>query len=505
MATEIELKYLVENEQVCEKITQLLNVHHISFIYDQVQLTNCYFDTKQLALRQHDFGLRVRSKNGKREQTIKAAGQVIGGLHKRPEYNVDIEQNFPELALFPEEIWPENINLDTWQEELTVLFSTDFQRSIWTIEFQQSQIELAFDLGVISSAGNSLDICEIELELLTGVESDIFDLARMLMAVLLLRPGTLSKAARGYTLFHQIDNTLTVPEEVEYPYIPLTGGLTCQQAFIDGLTFTLSHLQRMVERYFENPCLVQLGRVNHALLLMRHGFWLFDDYLHHSHAELRKELSHFLTMLAWQNNANNLHDIVNKSGGYRKKIEYNDALVKQLKLAERRFPTVHNVKELLQSSRFNQLQLSLLALILEGSEALKVSENQPSIYVFTSSALEQSLIELDDEIAPEQQLTTEQYLADKRILNRSLLTGSWCAELYDEAARNAYRAPWLDLLQGITELETLSMLRSQLEQLQNLEQSSDKLMQWLDSKIENLLVALDATRKSALAAVPYWR
>ncbi len=47
-------------------------------------LTNCYFDTKELSFRKHDFGLRVRSKNEQREQTIKTAGQTIGGLHKRP-------------------------------------------------------------------------------------------------------------------------------------------------------------------------------------------------------------------------------------------------------------------------------------------------------------------------------------------------------------------------------------------------------------------------------------
>ena len=51
-----------------------------------------------------DMGLRIRSHNGHIEQTIKTAGVPIGGLHPRPEYNVDIHSAVPNLALFQQEI-----------------------------------------------------------------------------------------------------------------------------------------------------------------------------------------------------------------------------------------------------------------------------------------------------------------------------------------------------------------------------------------------------------------
>lgn len=504
MATEIELKYSVVNEQVVEKITALLNEDNISYSFGQNQLANRYFDTKQLLFRKHDFGLRVRSVNEHREQTIKTAGQVIGGLHKRPEYNVDISDNFPDLSLFPAEIWPDNISLEQWQAELIVLFSTDFKRHTWTIDFQSSQIELAFDVGTIASSGNSIDICEIELELLEGIEADIFDLAEKLMGVLLMRPGIHSKAARGYQLWHQ--QHIEKPED--FPFVPLTGEMSIARSFVAGNTFLLSYLQRAIDYYFIEPHVANLSRINHALLLIRHGFWVFEAFISDDMVEIRKELSHFLTMLAWENNAKNLHELINKSSYYRKKIEYNQQLIEQLKLEKRRFPSQEQVKELLQSKRFNLLQLKLLKMLLAGEKQLSLpSDNLPSIFKFCSKTLEISLLDVEDEMPEAEQLPAEQYLSLKKILNRSLLTGSWCGQVYDDKARHEYRAPWLDILHGITELETLTMLRNQLLQLQAIEaqEQPEKLLNWLDVKIENLLHALDASKQMAVQLPPYWR
>ena len=100
MTTEIELKYLVLGDNTVEKITELFHRENIQFSYQQKQLSNCYFDTPDLNLRQHDMGLRVRRNNNHIEQTIKTAGQVVGGLHSRPEYNVDIESEQPILRFF---------------------------------------------------------------------------------------------------------------------------------------------------------------------------------------------------------------------------------------------------------------------------------------------------------------------------------------------------------------------------------------------------------------------
>ena len=89
------------------------------------RLTNGYFDTPTLQLRQWDMGLRVRGYDGHKEQTIKTAGQVIGGIHSRPEYNVTIQADSPDLSLFPANIWPLNANLTAVQTELGCVFQVE--------------------------------------------------------------------------------------------------------------------------------------------------------------------------------------------------------------------------------------------------------------------------------------------------------------------------------------------------------------------------------------------
>lgn len=104
MAQEIELKFIVENDSVDALRThlhQLSGEHHAP-----VQLLNIYYETPDNWLRSHDMGLRIRGANGQYEMTMKIAGRVVGGLHQRPEYNIDIAKPELELDRFPAEVWP---------------------------------------------------------------------------------------------------------------------------------------------------------------------------------------------------------------------------------------------------------------------------------------------------------------------------------------------------------------------------------------------------------------
>ncbi len=105
MAQEIELKFIVESGSVDALRThlhQLTGEHHAP-----VQLQNIYYETQDLWLRRHDRGLRIRGVDGRYEMTMKIGGRVVGGLHQRPEYNIDIDQPELELGRFPTEVWPE--------------------------------------------------------------------------------------------------------------------------------------------------------------------------------------------------------------------------------------------------------------------------------------------------------------------------------------------------------------------------------------------------------------
>jgi len=561
MTTEIELKYLLLPREkaaleinIAEKITQILTEQHFVFEIEQKKLSNYYLDTPDLALRQLDMGLRVRGiqLSGQAlcyEQTIKTAGEVIGGLHKRPEYNVDIEDDKVNLALFPDEIWQKYpANTLVLQEEIVRLFNTHFERVTWTIKVNDSVVELALDQGTISCDGlDKTDVIyEIELELVSGEQQALFILAKQLLAHLTMRPGRLSKAARGYALAAQlaqlkkaqakqaqnqenisavvntsnkttnclpIKNILT-QEELMLEVIPMQGQHTVNEALRCGLDFSLTKLQCKVDDYIHSPSFASLIKINELLALMRQGFWLFEQELTLEQLSIRDELSYFIRQFYWLDNAKHLQELISKSGGYRKKIARSDELITKLQLERKLFPSINEVVMLFHSERFNRLQLSLVDYLFNVPKVItkeeQVKATQQTLKEFAqtklSSTLKQITCEICDvEVSPTAE-ASDKYIHIHGLLVRSLLTGSWFSSLFGEVNDQqqiiTYRRPWLDIKQGIGELQTLRLLQQQLMLLQH---SEDKLMVWLNVKVENLLLAMQQSKLTALNRIPYWQ
>lgn len=243
MTVEIELKFIATPAAIAvlpERITSWQSQH-----FAPQTLTNIYFETADNRLRQHDIGLRIRGYDGRYEMTVKTGGKVVGGLHQRPEYNVDLDSDKLDLARFPADIWPEGWVVDALQDELQPLFRTDFTREKWVITYGESEIELALDQGTISSkaedGSNELSepLSEIELELKKGNQADLLALAAELAQIGGLRQGNLSKAARGYHLAQG-----NPPRELR-PLLVLQPApkSTVEQGMIAGLEMALDHWQ----------------------------------------------------------------------------------------------------------------------------------------------------------------------------------------------------------------------------------------------------------------------
>nr|WP_274921704.1 CYTH domain-containing protein [Providencia sp. G1(2023)] len=167
--------------------------------------------------------------------TIKTAGQAIGGLHQRPEFNVDIDSPELNLAAFPTEIWPEGTDVAQLQSELSILFSTNFTREKWLVTFEDSEIEVVLDQGEISAGAKDLPIQEFELELKKGFIADVLNLAKKIADIDGLHLSSVSKAARGYSLINPTTTPLTRPDAIfDYEEQPIEKSLThmqllCQQ------------------------------------------------------------------------------------------------------------------------------------------------------------------------------------------------------------------------------------------------------------------------------------
>ncbi|HEI6966840.1 TPA: inorganic triphosphatase [Yersinia enterocolitica] len=271
MTVEIELKFMATPEAIAalpERLTSWPSQH-----YAPQTLTNIYFETADNRLRQHDMGLRIRGYDGRYEMTMKTGGKVVGGLHQRPEYNVDIDSDKLDLARFPTDIWPEGWDIAELQTALTPLFRTDFTREKWVITYGESEIELALDQGAISSthAGElSEPLSEIELELKQGNQADLLALAAELAPIGGLRQSNLSKAARGYHLAQG-----NPPRELR-PLLVLqpTPKSTVEQGMVAGLEMALDHWQYHEELWLrgEPAAKVMIGE---ALAVIRQTLAIF--------------------------------------------------------------------------------------------------------------------------------------------------------------------------------------------------------------------------------------
>jgi len=499
MATEIELKYLVFSNNTTEIISSLLSKNNIEFIESTTQLGNCYFDTPDLNLRKHDMGLRIREKDGLLEQTIKTAGKVVGGLHQRPEFNIPITVKQPDLSLFPAEIWASTQTYQTIQSQLVSLFTTDFKRHIWLINTARSGVvEVVFDLGEVSSNGLVDPICEIELELVRGDVSELFELAELFLTELDLRPGLKSKAARGYGLWGGVKATAKCSP---LTLLPIKSSDKISDAFIGGLTHTLGHLQKSVDYYIDKPALSALAVIKETLSLMEHGFLFFEDHLVAELTDVKNELAYFARVFSWVEHLIYLKEIVNKTGNYRKKINYSEELVTALKLEKRRFPDIDEVKQIFHSQRFNQLQLSILKMLMPNQKLFTPNADDTRMISFATAQLSKSLNVLENAMSECKSLTSDQYLEHAPLLNTTLHTGIWFAGLFEEEERTKYRAPWLDIREGINELQVLWLIQKQLKRLP---EQPEKLVNWQSSKVDNLLHALDHSKQSAMSTQPYW-
>ncbi|MDN3651951.1 CYTH domain-containing protein [Thalassotalea ponticola] len=513
MATEIELKYLLTDSDVAERLSHLLSQQQIKFSQGIKTLTNTYFDSKDFVLRRHDIGLRIRSfDNGTKEQTIKLAGQVVGGLHSRPEYNVPIDSEYPDLTLFDDTIWPDNFALEQVNSQLLPIFSTDFTRHFYHIHAADgSEIELVFDQGKITSADKQRDIYELEIELLSGDKQSLFDLARLLFAHFNMRPGTLSKAARGYQLssLYKQHRQQSKPSETQRNVfdeqaqnlrIDLTSDQPLLASFQFGMQQCLQHIQQLTAKCINDPQLDKLKSISDTLALARHGIWLYSDYLpSHASEQLRQQIKAILTELSWVKTASQIKELTARKGNYRKKIENSEELLATLKEQRHQLMQKKQIKSLLQSERFNNLQLSVLAISIED---LPEPENCPQLMDLAPSWLSINLATLQQNMPIDKPFSATDYINNHQHVVYSLLTGSWFGRLYNIDERRQFRGPWLDIHHGIDELETLYFLMHYLQQHHF--GSHAKLVGWLNDKIDSLLVALEHTRKAAFTVKPYW-
>jgi inorganic triphosphatase YgiF len=160
-----------------------------------------YFDTPDYDLREARFAYRIRRENGQWVAAVKGGGSSEGGLHRRSEWEVRMDQPIPSIDNFRDTPVGEELASIIGDKPLIMLFTTRFERQ--TLELRPTEdtvIELALDRGAIIAGAEQEPIQEIELELKAGRLSVLLAVAARMADVFPLLFEDRSKYYRGLVL-----------------------------------------------------------------------------------------------------------------------------------------------------------------------------------------------------------------------------------------------------------------------------------------------------------------
>lgn len=208
MFLEIELKLSISPQDV-----NLLHQHPLlqrasTQAVSVEQLVSRYFDTSDLALWQQGLSMRIREAGGRTIQTLKTAGEQIGDLQHRHEWDQPVMQAHPNIEEFADSSLIAKLKTILGKKHLIELFHTDFKRSAWNLKTDNGTlIELVLDQGFVKTATRQAVLHEIELELKQGDSQELYKIAELLKQTIPLHVETRSKAQRGYLLYN--DNKMS--------------------------------------------------------------------------------------------------------------------------------------------------------------------------------------------------------------------------------------------------------------------------------------------------------
>jgi inorganic triphosphatase YgiF len=174
---EIELKFLVSADDLAAVLAAAPPGE------DEIrELTSIYYDTADGALAAAGLSLRVRDDGRRKVQTMKR-----GKGTSREECEAEV------VAL--DTSWPDLAGL-----ALTPVSEVRVTRRQRLVRYAGAEIEIAADVGEVSAGERSETFSELELELKSGPEAALNELAAELARSVSMTPSAVSKSDRGRAL-----------------------------------------------------------------------------------------------------------------------------------------------------------------------------------------------------------------------------------------------------------------------------------------------------------------
>lgn len=209
---EIELKFLLR-ETTAKVIWARVKASKLSHGAPTTRLLrSIYLDTPEHALKKAGIALRLRRDGRRWIQGVKTRATLHGGLSQVGEVENPAPGGRVCLEAIPDtSVRDEIIQRVNGAPLLPVCETVIRRRSSELALADGTRAELAVDVGEVRAGERSAELSELEIELLAGSASGLFDIAHIVVPDGGVRFSRLSKAARGYLLAEEgrIDAPLT--------------------------------------------------------------------------------------------------------------------------------------------------------------------------------------------------------------------------------------------------------------------------------------------------------
>jgi inorganic triphosphatase YgiF len=295
---EVELKLLITAHDAKALRDHPLLKRYTATKRQVLKLSDTYFDTPALDFQRCEAGLRVRCQDQHWVQTLKGGGGTDGALHRRHEWEGPVNGPQPDLALLREQAprkspWGKLLRTPNIESSLTPIFTTNVTRTVWQLQLPQGdKIEFALDQGYLTAGERQSPVSEIELELKAGNPLHLFDFALALQQDIRFHIGHLSKAQRGYALFHAETAGPTAgqaPAAVKAAALTLTKRMSIEQVFQAIIANCMAQVQGNQSGVAAGSDAESLHQMRVGLRRLHSALGLFKDVLQVP-SDLRQEL-----------------------------------------------------------------------------------------------------------------------------------------------------------------------------------------------------------------------
>lgn len=239
-----------------------------------------YFDTPTYDLMSNGMGLRIRHADGKRIQTMKSGGSVQSGLHRRNEWESEIDADRPDVESLKrmaegDDAAAKLLGMPGLQDKLQPIFTLDIERTVRQLRLPAGEeVEMAIDRGHIVHGDKREPVSEIELEIKSGLPHRLFGFALELLDAIPMRIGSLSKAERGYALLARAK-----PKVVKAQKLVLKKDMSVEQAFIAIVSNCLAQIHGNEQRVMHDTDAESVHQMRVGLRRLRSALDMFEDII----------------------------------------------------------------------------------------------------------------------------------------------------------------------------------------------------------------------------------